>query len=80
MYAQKIEGDSWMGEKIDGGKIDKMSGTLPMLRCHVPASVQRIRYLVEYLRLTPFSRPAAGPIIRAHAGHTEQGKRRRRMI
>lgn len=26
MYAQKIEGDSWLGEKIDKGKIDKMSG------------------------------------------------------
>lgn len=26
MYAQKIEGDSWLGEKLDGGKIDKMSG------------------------------------------------------
>ncbi|MCJ1374835.1 acetate non-utilizing protein 9 [Loxospora ochrophaea] len=25
MYAQKIEGDSWMGEKLDSGKIDKMS-------------------------------------------------------
>lgn len=28
MYAQKIEGDSWRGEKIDKGKIDKMSGTI----------------------------------------------------
>ena len=27
MYAQKIEGDSWRGEKIDKGKIDKMSGS-----------------------------------------------------
>ena len=26
MYAQKIEGDSWLGEKLDIGKIDKMSG------------------------------------------------------
>lgn len=26
MYAQKIEGDSWRGEKLDKGKIDKMSG------------------------------------------------------
>ncbi|MCJ1253532.1 acetate non-utilizing protein 9 [Lignoscripta atroalba] len=25
MYAQKIEGDSWLGEKLDSGKIDKMS-------------------------------------------------------
>lgn len=26
MYAQKLEGDSWIGEKMDIGKIDKMSG------------------------------------------------------
>ena len=26
MYAQKIEGSEWRGEKIDKGKIDKMSG------------------------------------------------------
>ncbi|KAK3175235.1 hypothetical protein OEA41_002482 [Lepraria neglecta] len=25
MYAQKIEGDEWLGEKLDKGKIDKMS-------------------------------------------------------
>ncbi|MCJ1229895.1 acetate non-utilizing protein 9 [Toensbergia leucococca] len=25
MYAQKIEGDSWLGEKLESGKIDKMS-------------------------------------------------------
>ena len=27
MYAQKIEGDSWRGERLDNSKIDKMSGT-----------------------------------------------------
>lgn len=26
MYAQKLEGDSWIGEKMDIGKIEKMSG------------------------------------------------------
>lgn len=26
MYAQKIEGDSWLGEKLDQAKIDRMSG------------------------------------------------------
>lgn len=26
LYAQKIEGDSWAGEKLDPGKIEKMSG------------------------------------------------------
>lgn len=28
MYAQKIEGNAWRGEKLDKGKIDKMSGTV----------------------------------------------------
>lgn len=25
LYAQKIEGDSWVGEKLDPGKVEKMS-------------------------------------------------------
>jgi hypothetical protein len=28
MYAQKLEGDSWIGERMDAGKIDKMSGMI----------------------------------------------------
>ena len=28
MYAQKLEGESWIGERMDKGKIDKMSGLL----------------------------------------------------
>ena len=26
MYAQKLEGDEWLGETLDKAKIDKMSG------------------------------------------------------
>lgn len=26
LYAQKIEGDSWVGEKLDPAKVEKMSG------------------------------------------------------
>lgn len=26
LYAQKIEGDSWVGDKLDPSKIEKMSG------------------------------------------------------
>ncbi|TVY59177.1 Succinate dehydrogenase assembly factor 3, mitochondrial [Lachnellula cervina] len=26
LYAQKLEGDSWIGERMDAGKIEKMSG------------------------------------------------------
>jgi hypothetical protein len=29
MYAQKLEGDSWKGERMDMAKVEKMSGTLP---------------------------------------------------
>ena len=29
LYAQKIEGDSWAGEKIEQGKLEKMSGEFP---------------------------------------------------
>jgi hypothetical protein len=29
MYAQRLEGDSWIGEQMDVGKIDKMSGMIP---------------------------------------------------
>lgn len=27
LYAQKLEGDNWAGEKLDKSKLDKMSGT-----------------------------------------------------
>lgn len=30
MYAQKLEGDTWRGEKLDSGKIEKMSGMCPI--------------------------------------------------
>jgi len=29
MYAQSLEGDSWIGEQMDVGKINKMSGMIP---------------------------------------------------
>jgi hypothetical protein len=32
MYAQQIEGNSWRGEKMERGKIDKMSGMSVRLR------------------------------------------------
>ena len=32
LYAQKIEGDSWIGEKIDEGKLQKMSGKFVSLK------------------------------------------------
>jgi hypothetical protein len=34
LYAQKIEGDQWKGDKIEEGKLQKMSGTA---HTHFPA-------------------------------------------
>jgi hypothetical protein len=31
MYAQKLEGDEWIGEKMDPGKVEKMSGLSPLV-------------------------------------------------
>lgn len=31
MYAQALEGETWKGEKMDKGKIDKMSGASSVL-------------------------------------------------
>jgi hypothetical protein len=28
MYAQKLEGDEWLGDRMDAEKIEKMSGML----------------------------------------------------
>lgn len=28
MYAQKIEGNAWKGERLDKAKVDKMSGEM----------------------------------------------------
>jgi hypothetical protein len=28
LYAQQVEGDAWLGEKLDQGKVAKMSGML----------------------------------------------------
>jgi len=39
LYAQKIEGDAWAGEKIEQGKLEKMSGEL------FPASSSSFHYL-----------------------------------
>lgn len=37
LYAQKLEGDNWVGEKLDKSKLDKMSGML-----EVPVQAVRI--------------------------------------
>ena len=59
MYAQKIEGDLWRGEKLDKGKIDKMSGMVVHLSFHTFGK-----------RLTCFDRSAAWAVVRADEGNT----------
>lgn len=44
MYAQKLEGDSWIGEKLDKGKLDKMSGAFFSLL--LPAFYHSMRMLM----------------------------------
>ena len=43
MYAQKIEGDAWKGEKLDKGKIDKMSGMLVIMEISVTSNTHTSR-------------------------------------
>lgn len=53
MYAQKIEGETWVGERLDGGKIDKMSGML-------------VVFVVSWgmpMRADVICRPAAGSVV-----------------
>lgn len=40
MYAQKIEGDSWVGEKLDPGKIEKLSGSYSSYTVFRPRSLK----------------------------------------
>lgn len=68
LYAQKIEGDSWVGEKLDAGKIEKMSGACSfrlVVRATAPVLTTRGR-----LRRT------AGPVIRADASNTKEARER----
>lgn len=41
MYAQNIEGDSWKGERLDKGVIDKMSGQYNYLVMEIRANETR---------------------------------------
>jgi len=55
MYAQKLEGDAWIGERMDVGKIEKMSGMVPKVK-HPPTEtvgswVQKISSLVNCMSL-----------------------------
>ena len=45
MYAQRIEGDTWKGEKIEKNKVDKMSGWCSLLLA--TASLQYWSYSLD---------------------------------
>lgn len=63
MYAQKLEGDEWLGETLDKAKMDKMSGMLYPFEGSLCA---------ENGRLTQH-RSANRTTIRTHAGDEEDG-------
>ena len=58
MYAQNIEGDSWVGEKLEPGKIEKMSGTYPFKPryllspdpCHEDQQIGQLYELMRAIR------------------------------
>ena len=60
MYAQKIEGDMWQGDKLDKGKIDKMNGMIWAV------------HLSAYTLLTQPTRPTNRTAVRIDAGHPER--------
>lgn len=60
MYAQSIEGDHWIGEKMDKGKIDKMSGE------HMFCFRGFGNLLIAFK-----NRPATRANVRAHASYSE---------
>jgi hypothetical protein len=35
LYAQKLEGDNWTGEKLDKSKLDKLSGRDPIMSSQI---------------------------------------------
>jgi hypothetical protein len=48
MYAQKLEGDAWIGERMDIAKIDKMSGLFArLLRSYMPYTKLILRICVD---------------------------------
>ena len=66
MYAQQLEGDTWRGEKLDSGKIDKMSG-----KC------QLTMVLLREQGADHCNRSAAWAALRTDAGYPERRARGR---
>jgi hypothetical protein len=75
LYAQQVEGDAWLGEKLDQGKVAKMSGMLGFfLNSFVlglilfPAPWDPIK---DVCMLTWSKRRTTWPVVRVDAGDTE---------
>jgi hypothetical protein len=51
LYAQKVEGDSWAGEKIDEGKLQKMSGKFLQFTSRAPRAAVAWTYVLLMLML-----------------------------
>jgi len=67
MYAQNIEGETWKGERLDSGKIDKMSG-MSSVPCF-----DAWWFLGGVVGLTiGWNRSAARAALRAYAGYSEE--------
>jgi hypothetical protein len=61
IYAQKLEGDAWIGEKMDIGKIEKMSGESSCGKCLLGE-----RWLIE-------NRSTIRADVRTYAGDSKEG-------
>ena len=45
LYAQKLEGDQWAGDKLDKAKLDKMSGMFLTVVCALSRLIQLLTFV-----------------------------------
>lgn len=63
LYAQKLEGDQWAGDKLDQAKLDKMSGMF--------LTVWTLAWLIKLLIVVIHYRSTTWTVTRAYAGFEE---------
>lgn len=73
LYAQKLEGDQWTGDKLDRAKLDKMSGMFLTVVRTLPRSI-------KLLSVGFHCRSATWTVTRAYAGSEERRRRGGRSI
>jgi hypothetical protein len=64
LYAQKLEGDQWAGDKLDQSKLDKMSGMFLTV-------VWTLSWFIKLLIVGFHYRSATWTVTRAYAGSEE---------